>query len=237
VTWNYLTDYVFDFEWGFTNKKKKDGEIVEPMPESRVFYTREPNAEKFNQTTAGKRSNWSQKINLYMTDDFLASAATIALEKGNTIVKTDAYMFVSRSNQNEKFVHTYSATYRTAFTKFTEIILPPNEKPVAHSFTVLDASEDQVFLFLENHGAKSPFGNIYVSDEEAHYFSLSLENVIKSKSVDFERVPSLDGTYVANIYDPKADGGSNDKINELEEDGENSAHPKKAVFDQADIVA
>lgn len=94
-------------------------------------------------------------------------------------------MFVSRSNVNEKFTHTYSSTYRSGFMKFNEVILPPDEKTVSHSFTILDTSQDQVWLFLENHGAKSPFGNIYVSDSNAQYFALSLTNVIKTKAVDF----------------------------------------------------
>jgi len=44
-------------------------------------------------------------------------------------------------------------------------------------------------------------GNLYISDEDGHYFSLSTENVIQGSSVDFERVLSLDGTYLVNKYD------------------------------------
>lgn len=140
--WTYLTNYVFDFEWGYSKQKAKDGEVVEKIPSERIFFTREPEAEKTHQRKAGKRSNWSQKINLYMSDNFLAAPATMMLESGNTIVKTDAYMFVTRANVNEKFTHTYSATFKTGFTSFSEIILPPNERPVSHSFTILDTNED-----------------------------------------------------------------------------------------------
>lgn len=64
----------------------------------------------------------------------------------------------------------------------------------------MDTSEDQVFLFLENHGLTTPFGNLYISDEGARSFSLSIENVIKGNAVDFERVTSLDGTFIINKY-------------------------------------
>jgi len=68
------------------------------------------------------------------------------------------------------------------------------------TFTLMDTSEDQVFLFLENHGLTTPFGNLYISDEGARSFSLSIENVIKGNAVDFERVTSLDGTFIVNRY-------------------------------------
>jgi hypothetical protein len=43
----------------------------------------------------------------------------------------------------------------------------------------MDTSEDQVFLYLENKGQKTPFGNLYISDEGARSFSLSIQNIIK----------------------------------------------------------
>lgn len=53
---------------------------------------------------------------------------------------------------------------------------------------------------MENHGLKSPFGNLYISSEDGHSFSLSMENVIKGNAVDFEKVASLDGTFIINKY-------------------------------------
>ena len=64
----------------------------------------------------------------------------------------------------------------------------------------MDTSENQVFLYLENKGQKTPFGNLYISDTDARSFSLSIENVIKGSAVDFERVTSLDGTFIANKF-------------------------------------
>ena len=43
---------------------------------------------------------------------------------------------------------------------------------------------------------------MYISDETGRSFSTSLDNVIKGSAVDFERVTSLDGTFIANKYVP-----------------------------------
>ena len=44
--WTFLTNYVFDFEWGYTTKQPAVGEVVDKIPEERIFFTREPDAEK-----------------------------------------------------------------------------------------------------------------------------------------------------------------------------------------------
>jgi len=58
-----------------------------------------------------------------------------------------------------------------------------------------------VFLFIENHGTTSPFGNVYISDEKGRVFTLSISNVIKKAAVDFEKINSLDGSFIVNRYD------------------------------------
>ena len=76
----------------------------------------------------------------------------------------------------------------------------PKDAMLSNTFTLMDTSEKQVFLFIENHGVSTPFGNLYISDEKGRSFSLSMENVIKKGAVDFEKVSSLDGTYILNKY-------------------------------------
>lgn len=84
-----------------------------------------------------------------------------------------------------------------------------------------------MFLFLENHGLRTPFGNLYISDEEGRSFSLSMENIIKGNAVDFERVTSLDGTFIANRYD--ADHTHDPSLKRK--------NNKVVEFDEADIIA
>lgn len=64
----------------------------------------------------------------------------------------------------------------------------------------MDTSEEQVFLFIENQHKGTPYGNLYISDEKGRSFTLSISNVIKSSAVDFEKINSLDGTFVINRY-------------------------------------
>lgn len=101
----------------------------------------------------------------------------------------------------------YSSNFKSGFNKFEAITLPEGEVTLGHSFTIMDTNEDQVFLYLENHGEKSPFGTIYISDADGRHFTTSLKNVIKGSAVDFERVNSLDGTYIANVYSPRDSTG------------------------------
>jgi len=45
-------------------------------------------------------------------------------------------------------------------------------------------------------------GNVYISDGSGKFYSLSIENVIRgTEFVDFEKVNSLDGVFLANKYD------------------------------------
>jgi hypothetical protein len=66
----------------------------------------------------------------------------------------------------------------------------------------MDTSEETVFLHLQAHGAPGPLGDIYVSDGSGKYFSLSLGNVYRGSTlVDFEKINSLDGVFIANKYE------------------------------------
>ena len=142
--------------------------------------------------------SWSVDIDLYYSDDYWKTNV-LALEQGNTIIKTPQYMFVSCSNEDMVRVTIYSSTWRSGFTNLKKSRLPPNAK-MTTTFTLMDTSEEQVFLFLEDMGQGTPFGTIYISDANGRSFSESLNNVIKGSAVDFERVTSLDGTFIANKF-------------------------------------
>merc|ERR1712151_470123 len=142
---------------------------------------------------------WFGSNHLYMSDDYFQTTPTMALEQGNTIIKTPTYMFVSCSASDQVRVTIYSSTFRSGFTNLKKTRLP-KDAIATTTFTLMDTSEEQVFLFLENHGLTTPFGNLYISDENARSFSLSIDNVIKGNAVDFERVTSLDGTFIINRY-------------------------------------
>lgn len=130
-------------------------------------------------------------------------------------------MFVAASHSDEIRVKVFSSTFRSGFTNLKQVRVPRNAI-LSNTFTLMDTSEDQVFLFLENHGQDTPFGDLYISDIDGRAFSLSLDKVIKGTAVDFEKVNSLDGTYIVNRYelgDNRKTGGSakNKKIGEFDE--------------------
>lgn len=67
---------------------------------------------------------------------------------------------------------------------------------------------------------------MYISDAEGRSFSLSMENIIKGGAVDFERVTSLDGTFIANRYDK-----------DFRSDSSYNRHYQIEEFDEADLIA
>jgi hypothetical protein len=69
----------------------------------------------------------------------------------------------------------------------------------------MDTSEETVFLHIEGQGgSSSPLGNIYVSDGSGKYYTLSIDAVHRGQElVDFEKVNSLEGVFLANKYKSK----------------------------------
>jgi len=160
-------------------------------------------------------------------------------------------MFITRAHKETDggMVNVFVSNYKSGFERLVEAQLPDGEVNMGHSFTILDTSEDQVFLFLENHGHASPFGSLYISDESGHYYTLSMKNVIKGTAIDFERVNSLDGTYIANVYSPNGKAGSttikSKKHSTKEEIGtdteaedvDHTPEVEQLDFDEEDIIA
>jgi len=194
-TWDFVTNYVFDFEWGQSTQAVESGVMI---PDDRIWVTRDATNKKHQNTS--RKLSWSVDIDLSYSDDYFESSV-MALEQGNTIIETPQYMFVSCSAEDMLRVSIYSATFRSGFTNLKKARLPA-EAHLTTTFTLMDTSEEQVFLFLENKGLTTPFGSVYISDANGRSFSLSLSNVIKGSAVDFERVTSLDGTFIANKYAP-----------------------------------
>lgn len=49
-----------------------------------------------------------------------ATTPVLALESGNTIIKTESYMFVTRSHEHGKMVSVFVSNYKNGFTLFKE---------------------------------------------------------------------------------------------------------------------
>jgi len=135
IEWNYITNYVFDFEWGMSPAAKKDGIVI---PDDRIWLTRDDTNTKHQKRS--KKISWSIDIDLYYSDDYFQTAPVMALEQGNTIIKTPTYMFVSCSNSDQVRVNIYSSTYRSGFTNLRKTRLPADAIATT-TFTLMDTSE------------------------------------------------------------------------------------------------
>ena len=67
-------------------------------------------------------------------------------------------------------------------------------------------------------------GNVFISDGAGKFYSLSIENVIRgTEYVDFEKVNSLEGVFIANKFDVDHShkltfgGSSKGKMNDKED--------------------
>ena len=88
--WNYITNYVFDFEWGASPIAAQNGINI---PDQRIYVTRDDSNTKHQITN--KKLSWNTEVDLFVSDDFFYSTPELLLERGNTIIKTPQYMFVS----------------------------------------------------------------------------------------------------------------------------------------------
>lgn len=138
-------------------------------------------------------------MNLYYSDDFF-DTKKMALTNGNSLIKTENYMFCARATRKE-LVAIYVATARSGFSNF-QLAKLPTDAILTKTFTVMDTSESSVFLHIQNHGPNTPMGNVFISDSTGKYYSLSMENVIRGTDyIDFEKVNSLNGVFMTNKYD------------------------------------
>ncbi len=91
-----MKEYIYDFEWGIT--KKSLSEVgAKSLPKERIFITHDPTATGHQNK---ERKIWSPRINLYYSDD-LFKTQKLVMNNGNTIIKTEFYMFIAKANKNE----------------------------------------------------------------------------------------------------------------------------------------
>lgn len=84
-------------------------------------------------------------MNLYVSDDFF-DTKKIALSNGNSLIKTDNYIFCAKANKDES-VSIYVADLAEGFMNFLPARLPEDAKNLK-TFTVMDTSELSVFLHV-----------------------------------------------------------------------------------------
>ena len=84
-------------------------------------------------------------MNLYYSDDFF-NTKKLALNNGNSIIKTDHYMFIAKATKRE-MVEIFVSNILHGFLNFERTRLPI-EAVTSKTFTVMDTSEETVFLHI-----------------------------------------------------------------------------------------
>ena len=135
-----MKEYVYDFAWGYTKTAQLQNN--KKLPKERVFVTHDPTATGHQNQN---RRTWSPTVNLYFSDDFFESK-TMALTNGNSLIKTENYMFCARATKKE-LVAIYVATLNQGFINFSLAKLP-TDAILTKTFTVMDTSEQTVFLHI-----------------------------------------------------------------------------------------
>jgi hypothetical protein len=93
----------------------------------------------------------------------------VALSNGNSLIKTDNYVFCAKANEKE-MVSIYVSNIYDGFVNFQPAKLP-EDAIYTRTFTIMDSSEQTVFLHVQNHGPNTPLGNVFISDGTGRFFS------------------------------------------------------------------
>jgi hypothetical protein len=67
--WHYMSNYVYDFEWGQSPHAVSKGYKI---ADERIFLTRDADAK--GHQSSSKKNTWSTKIDLFMSDDFFKTS-------------------------------------------------------------------------------------------------------------------------------------------------------------------
>lgn len=105
-------------------------------------------------------------------------------------------MYVAKA-VNESQTELYVSVAAVNFSKYKKVEV--GDETSFSSYTIIDATENSVFLFVNSPDNKRQ-GDVYISNAEGDKFSLSLKNVLRNSSgiIDFERIESMEGTFIAN---------------------------------------
>lgn len=116
-TWQFLKEYVYDFAWGITPYAQQTG--IRRLPKDRIFITHDPTATGHQNQN---KKTWSPSVNLYFSDDWFKTKK-LALNNGNSIIKTDHYMFIAKATKSEQ-VEIYVSNVLHGFLNFQKTRLP-----------------------------------------------------------------------------------------------------------------
>ena len=189
-TWTYLTHYIVQAEWVHNLK----GAQAAGQPKYSIFasmYGSKVGNQKFGY--------WNPNINFVRTDDEFKTHKVL-VKGGNRFLFTSKFLFIAEVARN-RLSEVLLKISDNGGKSFYDGKLPFVIKQ--HSYTVLDTSEDTVFLHVNHAGEDSHFGHVYISDASGMNYSLSLPYNRRAKNgkCDFEKILGLEGIYMANYVE------------------------------------
>jgi len=193
-TWDLLGSYIVQFHWGIFD----ESHIKAGIPKERILITLEQRG-KGNQ----KSNGWSYKVDFIYSDDFFKTKR-IGASKGNKFLLTKDYLYVAQVIDQEIQEVTLLVAKSEEKLYNLQPIQTNRSKFSEHSYTFLDTRQDSVFLNINHFGDASKYGNIYTSDISGTFFSESLKYNVRSphdQTCDFQAVESIEGSYIANVFD------------------------------------
>ncbi|CAD8063565.1 unnamed protein product [Paramecium sonneborni] len=207
ITWHSIATYVNQFTWGVKNK-----DMAKYTPKERILASFDPQGRGHQSI-----SSWNMDSNLYYSDDFFQTR-TLSVPAGSRFLLTESFLFVAKvTSQYTQEVSLYVSGTELGQYRYT--IIDADSKLLEHSYSILDTSENQVFMVVNHLKPSSPLGVIYISDSTGTRYSRSLENVARlENSAEFYRVQGLEGIYLANVYaEDQAKIYSNQVLEAMEE--------------------
>jgi hypothetical protein len=192
-TWQLVTNYVVQFAWGKSGLEKV---AHKQLPKERIYVTRIRDGEG-HQTLSG----WTNSVDLLKSDDFFLTSEVL-VPRGNKFVQADRYILVAQVSETDNTEVSLLISNIRNIETFYKAELPVKHLS-EHSYTILDTSEESIFLNINHYGDRSKYGNVYVSDELGRKFSLSLLHNVRNVEgyCDFDKVYGLEGIFIANVYD------------------------------------
>ena len=191
--WTLVATYVVQFSWA---QDTLDPFLQKRIPNDRIYVTYIPGASG-NQSVKG----WTHRINMVKSDDYFQSTTTL-VPRGNKFIISSRYILVAQVIEDDSSEVQLLTSNERNLELFTKAELPIKHL-AEHSYTLLDTSEESIFLFINHIGAKAPYGNVYISDASGRRFALSLLRTPQGNdgTCDFDKIYGLEGIYIANVYD------------------------------------
>jgi hypothetical protein len=195
-SWTHLYDYVMHYDW-LPQPQHAHGHVS-------LTVLATVHAEQTGNQPFGR---WNVDVNLVVSKDLFQSEPELLVPHGNVFLfGGSGFVFViglDPEDQGSLRMQVAKSLDGLSPESFKQAMLPVSLRE--HSYTILDASEDSVFLHV-NH---QPFseqayaGHIYVSDSTGTQFSLSLPFNHRNAlgKCDFASLEGIEGIFLANLVD------------------------------------